>query len=97
VPGRRFDTCSASRSLPTILRPLKVLSRRTEFLAVPGPGARQVHSRFPRAEDRVDELRYVASYAPATAAAVTGGAVLYFDLHRSRLIFGAARVAKWQW
>jgi hypothetical protein len=96
VPGRRFDTCSASRSLPTILRPLKVLSRRTEFLAVPGPGARQVHSRFPRAEDRVDELRYVASYAPATAAAVTGGAVLYFDLHRPRLIFEAARLSEWQ-
>ena len=96
VRGRRFDTCSASRFLPTIPRPSKGLSRRTEFLAVPGPGARQVHSRFPRAEDRVDELRYVASYAPATAAAVTGGAVLYFDLHRPRLISGGPGVAEWQ-
>jgi hypothetical protein len=91
VPGRRFDTCSPGQFLPTILCSSKILSRRTESLAVPGPGARQVHSRFPRAEDRVDELRYVASHAPATAAAATGSALLYFELHRPRVIFCAAR------
>jgi hypothetical protein len=37
----------------------------------------QIHSRAPRAEDRVDEHRGVEGYAPASQAVVAGVAVLF--------------------